>query len=232
MVGTMWLWVTRCRSISSSIASGRPPVHQHDRVAEVQRRRREASTAVWYSGDPQMCTLPPCASVPNRRMRKPAGAGGRVGVGAGEPAAHALRLAGGARRVVHGGAGRALLGPIGGLTRDEVGKRSEAGHVTDGEASLRGERDLRRRLGARVAVALVTDEGTGLAVVHDVGDLGPDEVVVDRREVPAGLHGREVQGEQLDAVGQHRGHTVARREAQRPAARGRGGCAPPRARRR
>jgi hypothetical protein len=40
-----------------------------------------------------------------------------------------------------------------------------------------------------------------VAVRHDVGDLGPDEMVVDRDEVPARLQGSEVELDDLDAVG-------------------------------
>ena len=45
---------------------------------------------------------------------------------------------------------------------------------------------------AGVAEALMAYENLRLAVGQDVGDLGPDEVVVDRNEVPTCLQRGEV----------------------------------------
>ncbi len=85
----------------------------------------------------------------------------------------------------------------------------------DGEAPIGVEARSPPRRWRSLREALVADEGRGLAVVDDVGDLGSDQVVVDRREVPTCLHRREVEGEHLGAVGQHRGHDVARGQAER-----------------
>ena len=86
-------------------------------------------------------------------------------------------------------------------------------HVADGEALVRREVDLGHGLGDLVAEPLVTDEDLGVAVIDDVGDLGPDQVVVDRCEVQTDLHGTEVQLDHLDAVGQHARDSVTRRQA-------------------
>ncbi len=46
-------------------------------------------------------------------------------------------------------------------------------------------------------------EHLGLGVLHDVGDLRADQVVVDRDQVPPRLQAREVQLDELASVGQH-----------------------------
>ena len=57
-VGTMWLVVTRYRSIELQHALRRPLVHQHDGVAEVQRRRRRTrARRCGRAASRQMCTL-------------------------------------------------------------------------------------------------------------------------------------------------------------------------------
>ena len=115
-----------------------------------------------------------------------------VGVDAGERPAHALGLAGRARRVVHrparscgpsgSGVGLAVAAaPRSGGSRARRRPRSSVGA---------GRRSPRPRPWRIVGEALVADEHLGLAVVDDVGDLRADEVVVDRRDVPAGLEPR------------------------------------------
>ena len=100
---------------------------------------------------------------------------------------------------------------------------------TGGSPSTVADREARCRRATSISVmALVISSAKrswptkhlGVAVVDDVGDLGADEVVVDRREVEPDLHGAEVELDHLDAVGQHAGDGVARLEARAPAARG------------
>ena len=71
-----------------------------------------------------------------------------------------------------------------------------------------GVAELGDDLGQLAGEALVADERLRLGVADDVGDLGADEVVVDRRDVAADLGAGEVGGEHLDAVGQHEGEGV------------------------
>ncbi len=87
-----------------------------------------------------------------------------------------------------------------------------------------GNADLLGGGRALVGEALVRDERLRLAVLDDVGDLGPDEVRVDRDEVEPGLEHGEVELEDLHAVREHHCHRVARLEAQRRAGRARPGC--------
>ena len=108
-------------------------------------------------------------------------------------ALHALGLAGRARRVVHRRAGGAVVGQRRRLAVDQLGERPEARRssptakrLVGGDVGLVGRG--RRTLGE----ALVADEHLGLAVADDVGDLGADEVVVDRREVEPDLQRGEV----------------------------------------
>ena len=61
----------------------------------------------------------------------------------------------------------------------------------------------------------MAQEGGRLAVVHDVRDLGADEVVVDRGQVPTRLHGREVERHHLGPVREHGCHPVARGQTER-----------------
>ena len=93
------------------------------------------------------------------------------------------------------------------------GVGGEAGDVAHGQAARRpGSRPRRRRRWHDLGEALVADEDLGSGVLHDVGDLGRHQVVVDGDDVPARLHGGEVDLEHLGAVGQHEGDGVARAE--------------------
>ena len=205
----MWLVVTWCSSMRRSISSGvhlsisttvwpdvqrvaRP--HQHGRV--VERRAGDVHVAVVRAAR---------RTCPGSRRSSSPRSSGSMSTSA---ALHALGLAGGARRVVHGGAGDAVR-----RARCRAGRRSARRRA--------GTRRRRRRrsgrsagtssLGQRLAPASSAkrssaDEHLGVAVVDDVGDLGADEVVVDRREVQADLQGAEVE---LDACSRSLGSTTA-----------------------
>ena len=71
------------------------------------------------------------------------------------------------------------------------------------------------RLRRDVGEPLVGHEGRGAAVVQDVGHLGGGQVPVHRHHVQPGLGGREEQRERLGAVGQHPGHGGAGAEPER-----------------
>ncbi len=63
----MWEVVTRWRSMSESISSGchlSMTTMVWPRWSEAPAKRR---TAVWYSGDPTMWTLPSCGWMPKRK---------------------------------------------------------------------------------------------------------------------------------------------------------------------
>ena len=205
-VGTMWVFVTRYRSMSSSIPSGVQwsitttvwPMW----IAPPAKTR----TAVWYSGDPQMWTLSSKGCKPNRNSIPPnpdtIASGATPGSGRRTP----FGAPGRAGRVVHDRAGRAVRRRCRRLPVLQVRVRHEAGNVAaDGEASRGREVDLVGRGARRVGEAGVGHERLRLAVPHDVGDLRADEVPVDRDEVEAGLQHREVELEDLARVGeQHR----------------------------
>ena len=138
-----------------------------------------------------------------------------LGRGARERPAHPFGPSGGARRVVHHVPGRAVRGQVGGLTVLQVLVGAEAGNVADREPSLVREADLVGRGGADVGEAFVGDEDLGLAVVDDVRDLGADQVVVDRHEIPTRLEGGEVELEHRRPIRQHHGDRITRVQSQR-----------------
>ena len=116
-----------------------------------------------------------------------------VGIDLGERALHALRLAGGARRVVHRRARRPVLGH----RRRLRGRRAR--RTTGSPGSPRAPAGSRRGMPASSAAALasvgealVADEHLGVGVLEDVRDLGRRQPVVDRHVVQAGLQRREV----------------------------------------
>ena len=76
-----------------------------------------------------------------------------------------------------------------------------------------GARPRRRRPG-HLGEPLVGHERLGLRVLQDVGDLGTDQVVVDRDQVPAGLQGGQVELEHLHPVGEEGGDHVPGLEAE------------------
>jgi hypothetical protein len=128
---------------------------------------------------------------------------------AGQWAADAAWPAGGARGVVHDPAERAVGGYGAGLSVEELGVRAETGDRADRVTVSDGQLRLVRGGGRGRREPLVGDEHPGARVGDDPGDLGADEVVVDRDEVQTGLGGGEVRGEELDPVGQHDGEGVA-----------------------
>ena len=78
-----------------------------------------------------------------------------VGVEVGQLALHALGLAGGARRVVHGRAGGAVVGERVGLLGQRRLDVAEAGHGAVGEAGLGGHAGLVGRRRDHLGEALV-----------------------------------------------------------------------------
>ena len=141
-----------------------------------------------------------------------------LGGQAAELAEDALRIARRARRVVHDVADGPVGRVGGGLGVAHAGVGAEAGQVPDPEADRRGHLRLLGGVEGHVGEPLVGHEGLGPGVRQDVGHLGPDQVVVDGHQVPAGLQAGEVQLEHLDAVGQERGHHVAGLQVHAPQA--------------
>ena len=125
-----------------------------------------------------------------------------VGVDVGERALHALGLAGGARRVVHGAPAVRSSGSVVGLAGRRARRRAGSpAIVADREAARRpGSRSRRRPPRATSAKRSWATNALASQSLDDVRDLGADEVVVDRHEVEAGLQRGEVQLEHLDAV--------------------------------
>jgi hypothetical protein len=60
----------------------------------------------------------------------------------------------------------------------------------------------------------VGHEHLGLRIADDVGDLGADQVVVDRHQIPARLQTGQIQLDHLGAVGEEGGDGVALLQAQ------------------
>src|SRR5204863_1645855 len=99
---------------------------------------------------------------------------------------------GGAGRVVHHDAARAVGRGGRRLARLQRVIRPETGDVAaDGEATVGREVDLVGRRRCVVGEVSVRDERLRLTVVHDVRDLGADEVPVDRDQVETRLTDRE-----------------------------------------
>lgn len=94
------------------------------------------------------------------------------------------------------------------MSGEEFGVRPEAVDLADGVPVGRRKARLVGRVPCRVGEALVGEEHLGARVGDDPGDLGGDEVVVDRDQVEPGLAGGEVRGEELGAVGQDDGEGV------------------------
>ncbi len=109
-------------------------------------------------------------------------------------------------------------GSVVGSASRRAANEPEPGDLADREAGRGGELGLLGRLERHVGEPLVGDERLGVRVAQDVGDLGSDQVVVDRHQVPAGLEGGEVELEHLDTVGQQGGDHVAVPEAELPQA--------------
>jgi hypothetical protein len=191
-----------------------PAIHDDDGVPEMQGGRGEGEhcgVVHRRSAEMDVAVVRLGAEEPEQEA---CCAGRGVGVGSRQPPADALGPAGRAGGVVHRRPAGAVVGPGVGLPGRQFREGTEAGHIAHDEAPVGGQRERIRRRPAGVAELLVTDEGAGLTVVDDVGDLGPHEVVVDRGQVPARLHGGEVQRHHLDPVREHGGHPVARGQAE------------------
>ena len=132
-----------------------------------------------------------------------------VGIDLRQRTAHTLGPPGGARRVVHRRAGRAIFGRGRRLAVDDLGERAEAGDRAVREPRFRRDPGLVGRRGRERGEPLVAHEGLGVAVAQDVRDLRRAQPVVDRHVVPTGLERGEVDVHRVRAVGQHRGDRVA-----------------------
>ena len=88
----------------------------------------------------------------------------QVRVEARELALHTLGTARGARGVVHGRAGRAVLRDVGRLPGQERLEVAEPGNVADREPGAVGDLGLVGRRHREIGEPLVTDEGLGVAV--------------------------------------------------------------------
>ena len=132
-----------------------PLVHEDDRVARVQRvarERRDRGVVVRRRAEVHVVVPRLDAEQAEERGEQ---LGRDVGVEAGELALHALRPAGGARRVVHRRAGGAVVGQRVGLLGEPGVEVPEAGDGADREPGLGrdpglvGGRDGERRRSAR-----------------------------------------------------------------------------------
>ena len=199
----------------ASSALGLEAVHQHDRVAELDRDRRE----VQHRRVVERRAAQVYVVVEGRQRENPEEPGGGprhlVRVVAGQRAAHALGAARRARGVHHGRARRARLRAPAGTVRPERGQRREARHGAHGKPGAGIDAGALGRLRRDVGEPLVGHEGRGAAVAQDVGHLGGGQVPVHWHHVQPGLGGREGQGERLGAVGQHPGHGGTGAEAER-----------------
>ena len=196
-------------------ALGCPAVHEDDRVAEVQRARREQQNGgVVERRAGQMHVVGARRDAKHREEHAVERRDG-IGIERREAAAHALRAAGRPRRVVHDLPGDPLGGRRLGLPVEQLRVGAEAGHAPDREASRRREVDLVDRGAACGCERLRPDEHLGAGVGEDVRDLAAGQVMVDRRQVPAGLRRGEVELDHRRAVRQHRREAVAGTEAER-----------------
>ena len=216
-VGTMCVLVTRYLSMRWSICCGRPLVHHHDGVPDVDRRTREhehRGVVQRRADDVHVVVerLQP-EQVQHPAERPAAG----LGIDVLQRAAHALGSPRRARRVVHHQAHLAVRGHRGRLAGLQVLVRAEGVDLAaDHDPALGGEADLVGRSLGVLGEARVRDEDLRFTVLHDVRDLGADEMPVDRDEVEARLADGEVELEHLGAVGQEHRDRVAGPEAHRP----------------
>ena len=179
------------------------------------------STAVWYSGEPHdvhvvVERLEPEHGRASRRTSAPPVSGSTPG----SAAAHALRPAGRARRVVHHHARRGgRSGIVGRLARLQllVRRGSRRCRRRPRSGPRRGSRSRRPRPCACSAKRACATNTFASQSSHDVRDLGADEVPVDRHEVEARLADGEVQLEHLGAV--RAAASRSRRRAASPSAR-------------
>ena len=220
-VGTMCDVVTRCRSMSSSIPSGVPLVHEHDLVAHVQRVGRpeqHGGVVQRRAGDVHVAVVGLHAE---QRQEQRVQRGELVGVHVDPAPLHALGLAGRARRVVHRRrrrCGRSGVCRAGRRCSSSKGRKPATSPMA--KRRRRGVAELGDHLGELVGEALVADQRLGLGVGDDVGDLGADEVVVDRRDVEPDLRSRPGRRDHLDAVRQHEGERVVGPQAEGCGGRG------------
>ena len=189
-------------------------VHQHDRVAELERDRRE----VQHRGVVERRAAQVHVVVEGRERENPEEPGGGPGrlvrVLAGQRAAHALGPARRARGVHHRGTRRPRVRAAG-TVRAERGQRREPRHRAHGEPGPGIDPGRLGCLRRNAGEPLVGHERRGTAVAQDVGHLGGGQVPVHRHDVQPGLRRREEKRECLGAVGQHPGHGGAGAEPER-----------------
>lgn len=190
---------------------GRPLVHQHQPVADVQGRARELEDrgVVERRADEVHVAV----ERPDAEDGEEAAEIRLLGELAGQRAPDTAGAAGGARGVVHDPAEGTVGGHGTGLSVEEFGVRAETLDGADRVPLRRSELRLVGGVPGGVGEAFVGDQDLGPGVGDDPGDLGSDEVVVDGDEVEARLRGCEVGDEELDAVGQDDGEGVAAFEA-------------------
>ena len=135
-------------------------------------------------------------------------------------AADPLRPTGGARGVEHERSGRPeVVGPFGRLTVDQFTERTEAANLATDHEAVRFRRvAILEYPGGLLTEAGVDDECLGLGVVHDVADLGADQMPVHGGDVVPALERGETDRDLFEAVGQHRRDLVPRLQPERPQA--------------
>ena len=191
---------------------GDPLVHQHHGVEEVDGGARVAQDGgvVERRADDVHVGVVGLDAEQEEDPRQPECR--LLGGGPAQLAEHPLGIAGGPRGVVH----HVADGPIGRIGGRSVvahgGVGAEAGDLAHREATGGGQRRLVGRIDGHLGEPLVGDEGLGAGVLQDVGHLGPDQVMVDGNQVPAGLQGGQIELEHLHAVGEEGGHHVPRLE--------------------
>ena len=123
-----------------------------------------------------------------------------------------LGLARRAGGVVHHVADGPILGWRRGLGVGEQLVGVEADDLADSEARGAAQAGFFGGIECDLLEALVSHEDLRLGVLQDVADLGTDEVVVVRDQVPPSLQAGEVELDHLLAVGQQGCHDVPRLE--------------------
>ena len=191
-----------------------PLVHQDHGVAQVQCRGAEDQHGGVVEGGAADVDVVVLGLQAEHAQEARGERGDDLGRDLGKRPAHALRLARGARGVVHHLAGGAALGHLAGLSLAELGEGAEALHAAQREAHRAREVDLLAGHLAGLGEALRADEDLRAAVLHDVGDLGARQVVVDGRHVEADLHDGQVDLIHLGAVLEHDGDAVSPAEAE------------------
>ena len=187
---------------------GRPFVDDDHGVAEVERKEAEShhSGVVKRCGD-QMHVVVLRLHVEEHQEHPLLGAA-LVRVLPGQCTFHPFRLAGRSGRIGHNFARLAIVRRRHRLALHEILEGPEPGNVSKGEPCFFGKVQLLCNGYGVFGKAFRSEEGLGIAVVHDVSNLVGSQVPVDGRNVDSGLrgpqcdceHGDRVAGEQGDRV--------------------------------